>query len=196
MTSNLNIYAVGTIACLQSLCSSILSILGQYIYRFYLKNYPILSNMTLISVNNSSQSSILPTMNKAITCGKDLDITTSQDQIWAQQRSADLFFWIDLSNGIPVIIMTYILGLYTPKLGVRFVALLPMSGIAIQLTIWLTIIYFNLSEYWWIIAAIIVGLTGSIGILSNKKLVIFFVFQLIYFLFFVSLRSCTHIDCY
>jgi hypothetical protein len=64
--------------------------------------------------------------------------------------------------------MTYILGLYTPKLGIRFVALLPMSGIAIQLAIWLTIIYFHLSEYWWIISAIIVGLTGSIGILSNK----------------------------
>jgi hypothetical protein len=161
-------YAVGMIVCLQSLCSSVLSILGQYIYAFYLKNYPISSNMTLILSNNSSQSSILQTMNKAITCGRDSNKATGQAQIWAQQRSAELFFWIDLSNGIPVIIMTYILGLYTPKLGIRFVALLPMSGIAIQLAIWLTIIYFHLSEYWWIISAIIVGLTGSIGILSNK----------------------------
>ncbi|CAF1329924.1 unnamed protein product [Adineta steineri] len=166
MTSSLNIYAIAAITFLQSLCGSILAVVGQYIYAFYLKNDPFISNMTLIIPNNSSQLSILHTMNNNMTCGNDSNTTTSQAQIWAQQRSADLFFWIDLSNGIPVIIMTYILGLYTPKLGVRFVALLPMLGTVIQLAIWLAIIYLHLADYWWIISSIILGLTGSIGLLN------------------------------
>ena len=41
----------------------------------------------------------------------------SDAQAWAQQRSADLFFWTNLYSSCPIIIMTYILGLYTPKLG-------------------------------------------------------------------------------
>ncbi|CAF1196319.1 unnamed protein product [Adineta steineri] len=172
MTSNLNIYAIIAITCLQSLCSSVLAVVGQYIYASYLKNDPLTSNMTLTMPNNSFQSSILQTTSNNMACGEDPNSTTSQTQIWAQQRSADLFFWINLSNGIPVIIMTYILGLYTPKLGVRIVALLPMFGTVIQLSIWLAIIYFHLLEYWWIISSIILGLTGSIGVLNLVLLLI------------------------
>ncbi|CAF0851562.1 unnamed protein product [Adineta steineri] len=172
MTSNLNIYAIVAITCLQSLCSSVLAVVGQYIYASYLNNDPLTSNMTLTMPNNSSQSSILQTTSNNMACEKDPNTTTSQAQIWAQQRSADLFFWINLSNGIPVIIMTYILGLYTPKLGVRVVALLPMFGTVIQLSIWLAIIYFHLLDYWWIISSIILGLTGSIGVLNLVLLLI------------------------
>jgi hypothetical protein len=76
--------------------------------------------------------------------------------------------------------MTYILGLYTPKLGRRFVLLLPMLGTTIQLSIWLAIIYYHLPEYWWYIAAILVGLSGSDNVRSNVH-----VFPIDSFYFFI-----------
>jgi len=95
------------------------------------------------------------------------DVSPDSDaQLWAQQRSADLFFRINLMSSCPVIIMTYVLGLYTSKLGKRFVILLPMAGATSQFAIWLAIIYFHLSQFWWYIAAFIVGLSGSSGVLS------------------------------
>ena len=91
-------------------------------------------------------------------------------QAWAQQRSADLFFWINVWSFCPIIIMTYVLGLYTPALGRRLVLILPMLGTAIQLIIWLSIIYSSLPEYWWYIAAFVVGLSGSDNIRSKDHL--------------------------
>ncbi|CAF1210713.1 unnamed protein product [Rotaria sordida] len=165
--SNLNLYAVGAILCLETLCGCIRSIVGQYVYRFYLQTYSYSFTSAPIYSNGSSNSDAhhLVTINNGTHCTTNAHTIISGAQTWAQQRSANLFFWIDLSNGIPIIIATYILGVYTPRLGIRLVAILPMSGLALQISIWLAIIYFHLADYWWIIASIIVGLSGSESVL-------------------------------
>ncbi|UJR32068.1 hypothetical protein I4U23_019536 [Adineta vaga] len=150
-------YTIATVLSLQTLCTCIIFTLGQYIYTFYLQTYALSSNSIIRNLTIQTSTKI----NSVEKCFK---ISKSQDafaQAWAQQRSADLFFSINLWSCFPIIIMTYILGLYTPKLGRRFVLILPMVGITIQVTIWLAIIYFHLPEYWWYIAAFIVGLSGS-----------------------------------
>ncbi|CAF4595091.1 unnamed protein product [Rotaria sp. Silwood1] len=165
--SNLNLYAVGAILCLETLCGCIRSTVGQYVYRFYLQTYPHSMIIAPHYSNDSSNTDAhhLTTINNNTNCTTNGHIVTSGAQAWAQQRSANLFFWIDLSNGIPVIIATYLLGVYTPRLGIRLVAMIPMSGLSIQISIWLAIIYFHLADYWWIIASIIVGLSGSGSVL-------------------------------
>ncbi|CAF1177872.1 unnamed protein product [Adineta steineri] len=149
-------YTIATVLSLQTLCTCIVFTLGQYIYTFYLEIYTLsphpIQNSTFLNktVNNS--------LGKCIKTGIS---GNNIAQAWAQQRSADLFFWANLWSCCPIIIMTYILGLYTPKLGRRFVLMLPMIGNATQLIIWLSIIYFHLPEYWWYVAAFIAGLSGS-----------------------------------
>jgi hypothetical protein len=58
--------------------------------------------------------------------------------------------------------------LYTSKLGKRVVLLLPIIGSTGQIVIWLAIIYFHLPEFWWYIAAFIIGLSGSSGIFGRN----------------------------
>ncbi|CAF1297890.1 unnamed protein product [Adineta ricciae] len=154
-------HTIATVLSLQTLSTCIIFTLGQYIYTFYLQIYTPLLHSTFRNVTAITTSTSL---NKHHSLGKCAKVGRAQDdvaQAWAQQRSADLFFWINVWSCFPIIIMTYILGLYTPKLGRRFVLILPMIGIAIQVTIWLAIIYFHLPEHWWYIAAFIVGLSGS-----------------------------------
>ncbi|CAF3622046.1 unnamed protein product [Rotaria sp. Silwood1] len=155
------------ILCLQTLISCLTSTIGQYIYGFYLETYPNssnkTSNYTIIHVYDSIYffNEINNETNKCLQS----DISPNKDaQTWAQQRSANLFFWTNLMSSFPVIIMTYIFGLYTPKLGKRIVLIIPMLGTTIQVSIWLSIIYFHLSEFWWYIAAFIIGLSGSGGL--------------------------------
>jgi len=160
-------YTIATVLSLQTLCTCIIFTLGQYIYAFYLQTYPF-SSYKIQNLTNSSVPSFLDKINKISPekCTTNNISLDSPAQAWAQQRSADLFFWINLWSCFPIIIMTYFLGLYTPKLGRRFVLLLPMLGITIQLSIWLSIIYYRLPEYWWYIAAFIVGLSGSDNVRS------------------------------
>jgi MFS family permease len=174
-------YTIATVLSLQTLSTCIIFTLGQYIYTFYLQTYPYrsdgISNSTLVSIPSYLQKINKISREKCIKNNLSLDSTA---QAWAQQRSADLFFWTNLWSCFPIIIMTYILGLYTPKLGRRFVLLLPMFGTTIQLSIWLAIIYYHLPEYWWYIAAILVGLSGSDNVRSNVH-----VFPIDPFYFFV-----------
>ncbi|CAM4809014.1 unnamed protein product [Rotaria magnacalcarata] len=163
--SNLNLYAVGAILCLETLCGCIRSTVGQYVYRLYLQTYSSSITATYLNGSFNYDAHNLSTISSDTNCRSNAHIVTSGGQAWAQQRSANLFFWIDLSNGIPVIIATYVLGVYTPRLGIRLVALLPMAGLSLQISIWLAIIYFQLADYWWIIASIIVGLSGSESVL-------------------------------
>ncbi|UJR13101.1 hypothetical protein I4U23_000125 [Adineta vaga] len=145
--SNVNIYAIGSILCLQTLSNCVISTIGQYVYLFYLQIYSLNLNITL----NFTNDSFVYNENNA-------------DE-WAQQQSADLYSKRELWSSIPMIIMTCLLGLYVTKLGRRFVLILPMIGLSIQLFIWLLIIYFQLKTYWWYIAAFILGLTGADGTL-------------------------------
>ena len=160
-------HTIATVLSLQTLSTCIIFTLGQYIYAFYLQIYPFSSdessNSTLVTV-----PSYLHNIkdNLPEKCWKGNISLNSAAQAWAQQRSADLFFWTNVWSCVPIIIMTYILGLYTSKLGRRFVLLLPMLGTAVQLSIWLSIIYYHLPEYWWYIAAFIVGVSGSDNVRS------------------------------
>ncbi|CAF0999792.1 unnamed protein product [Rotaria sordida] len=165
--ANVSIYAIAIILCLQTLITCLTSTIGQYIYGFYLETYPNssnkTSNYTKITIYNSFYF-FNEINNETNTCLQNGSSPNKDAQAWAQQHSANLFFWTNLISSCPVIIMTYILGVYTPKLGKRFVLIIPLLGTIIQLTIWLLVIYFHLSEIWWYIAAFIVGLSGSSGL--------------------------------
>jgi hypothetical protein len=166
-------YAIAIIICLQTICRCVILTVGQYIYATYLQIYPYSSNTTqnLTTFTIHLYNNRLRTINGVLKQCIDNSTNSSDSnaQLWAQEQSADLFFRIDLWNSFPIIIMTYILGLYIPKLGRRFVLILPMLGTICQLTIWLAIIYFHLADYWWYIASFIVGLSGSNNILSKKR---------------------------
>ncbi|CAF0724988.1 unnamed protein product [Adineta steineri] len=165
MAEDVRSYIIETILSFQTLCTCITTTIGQYIYAYYLETYPIPSNSTsnYTTINYFSLTKFKDYNNKCI----EGDTSSTKDaQAWAQERSADLFFWTNLYSSCPIIIMTYILSLYIPTLGKRFVLILPMIGGFAQFVIWLTIIYFHLPEYWWYIAAIINGLSGSSSVLS------------------------------
>ena len=166
--NSVNNYAIATILCLQTACHCIILTVGQYIYASYLQIYPYSSNTTA--------NDTLPSVYLSKSVGiffKSLRENSNHSsdrgaQLWAQEQSADLLFRIDLWNSCPLILMTYILGLYTPKLGRQVVLILPMLGSVIQLVLWLVIIHFHLADYWWYIASFIVGLSGSSYVLSKR----------------------------
>jgi MFS family permease len=159
-------YTIATVLSLQTLCTCIIFTLGQYIYTFYLQSYPFSSYVIQNLTNDTVQSFLHKIKKTPEKCTQRNISLDSPAQAWAQQRSADLFFWTNVWSCVPIIIMTYFLGLYTPKLGRRFVLLLPMVGTTIQLGIWLSIIYYRLPEYWWYIASFIVGLSGADNVRS------------------------------
>jgi hypothetical protein len=166
--SGVSNYAIALILCLQTLFGCLSSTINQFIYAFFLHTYPNLPNSTSNYTTTSTHRSLifLGVVNNETDVCSNSDIALDRDaQAWAQQRSAEFFFWINLMSGCPMIIMTYVLGLYTPQLGKRFVLILPMLGMAIQLAIWLIIIYFDVPDFWWFISAVIVGLSGSSGVL-------------------------------
>ena len=168
--SDINAYIIGAILSLQTLCTCIATIIGQYIYGYYLETYPIPPNSTVNWTTLRTPISFydfLRQFNEETKTCVEGDMSPDQNaQAWAQQRSADLFFWTNLCSSCPVIVVTYIFGLYLSKLGQRFVLILPMLGTLVQFAIWLSIIYFHLPEYWWYIAAVILGLSGSSSVLS------------------------------
>lgn len=163
---------------LQTLYMCLTLTIGQYIYAYYLEIYSIVSNGTeIVSSNQTDQ------------CVTNENSSDANAQLWTQERSANLFFWINLMNGVPLIFMTYLLGLYISKLGHRFVALLSMIGAAMQVIIWLAIIYFDLREFWWYIAAIVIGLSGSSSILSKHVQLIEKYFSSLYSSFNIEFNS-------
>ena len=156
---------IAAILCLQTICRCVISTVGQYIYASYLQIYPFSSNDT-----DPSSTIASTTLSQFHTQVNSCPTNTSSGnaQLWAQEQSADLFFRIDLWNSCPMIVMTLLLGIYTPKLGRRFVLLLPMLGTICQLAIWLTIIYARLGDKWWYLASFLVGLSGSNNVLSRS----------------------------
>jgi hypothetical protein len=166
-------YTLNIIIALRTLSACVLAPFGQYVYAHFLDKYPFSPNGTA----NYTTTGIIPSLNflkkfnednKKCSEGED----SPEDEaalVYAQQQSADLFFWINLYSSIPVIVMTYILGLYVAKLGKRLVLLLPLFGTLMETSIQLLVIYFNLPEYWWYIGATLDGFTGASGVLGMKK---------------------------
>jgi hypothetical protein len=178
--SNIRIYALVAILAIHTIISCLTSTVGQYVYRYYLEIYPNSSNYTVKNAYNAFYV-VDVNRNETSTCSHKNISRDGDAHTWAQQSSAELFFWTSLVSSCPIIIMTYVLGLYTPQLGKRVVLVIPMLGSTIQLSLWLFIIYFRLSELWWYTAAFINGLSGAGGVISKS---IYFIF-VINFLKFV-----------
>jgi hypothetical protein len=151
---NSNNYFIVTILCLQTIYNCIVSIVGQYIYGFFLQTYPdnFPKNGTNISLELNED--------------KCTDNLNNSAQAWAQQRSADLIFQATLWRAFPVIIITYLFGLYASKLNRRFVLLISIFGNSIHVIVYQAIIYKHLAEYWWYISAFIAGLSGGTNVLG------------------------------
>ena len=114
--------------------------IGQYIYDYYLKTHV----PTMDSIQENERFVSITTNLNHIQCDR-ISITESGQQ-WAQQQSSNLFFYQTVASSIPTIVMTYILGLYTHHLGRKFVLILTMLGNVFQYSIWLCIIYFQVSQ--------------------------------------------------
>ncbi|CAF2031122.1 unnamed protein product [Rotaria magnacalcarata] len=168
--SNASNCAIALILCLHTTSNCVISTVGQYIYAYYLQIYPTSSNttqnLTKIIIPSYHRLKVVNSVLKSCLDNTTSNSSNGNAQLWAQEQSADLFFHINLWNSCPLIIMTYILGLYTPKLGRRFVLIMPMLGATGQLAIWLSIIYFHLADYWWYIASLIMSLSGSTYVLN------------------------------
>lgn len=152
-----NNYFIVSILCLQTIYNCIHSIVGQYIYGYFLKNYPNIPS------DNGTNVTFFLLINNEEQC-----TSTSNDsaQIWAQQQSADLIFQATLWRAFPVIIITYLFGHYASRLNRRLILLLSIFGNAIHTIIYQIIIYKHLPIYWWYISAFIAGLAGGTNVLS------------------------------
>ncbi|CAF0849540.1 unnamed protein product [Adineta steineri] len=159
--ADINSYFIVSMICLQTLYNCALSICGQYIYQYYLKTYPA-HNWT-----NTSSFTINLYESVQETCAQNTtDVSNNSAEIWAQQRSADLIFQTTLWRAFPVIIITYLYGLYASRLNQKLVLLLSIIGNAIHVIIYQAIVYENLPEYWWYISAFIAGLAGGTNVLG------------------------------
>jgi hypothetical protein len=157
---NSNNYFIVTILCLQTIYNCIVSIVGQYIYGFFLQTYPD------DHPKNGTNISFFTINSFELNEEKCTDNLNNSVQAWAQQRSADLIFRATLWRAFPVIIITYLFGLYASHLNRRFVLLISIFGNAIHVIIYQAIIYKNLAEYWWYISAFIAGLSGGTNVIG------------------------------
>jgi hypothetical protein len=164
MMTNNNNYFIVAILCLQTIYNCILSIVGQYIYGYYLKTYPDNnpSNGTNISFFISENFQL----NEETCAANTSNNSNNSAQLWAQERSADLIFQATLWRAFPVIIITYLFGLYASYLNRRLILLISLLGNGIHVIIYQAIIYKNLAEYWWYISSFIAGLAGGTNVLG------------------------------
>ena len=95
ITRDMSTYSAGSILALKTLCTCIISAVGQYIYAYYFEKYRILSTSTF----NFTTTSSLPTFNSLKSFCRDTkqrlesDTSVERDAVAsAKERSADLFF--------------------------------------------------------------------------------------------------------
>lgn len=165
---NVGFWAITAVLSLQTLITCLTSTIGQYVYKVYLETFPNATNFTINDIYDESYNSA-GYYKETVTCSTRNISRDSDANAWAQQNSADLFFWTNLVSSFPLIIMTYVLGLYTPKIGKRIVLIIPMLGSLIQIALWLVLIYVNQSDILWYIAAFLNGLSGA-GSLSGNNI--------------------------
>ena len=169
MTTGVSSYAIAALLCSQTVIACLVSTVGQYVYGFYVQSYPGPSNRTGNETTIRSVWVFYAFDGEENRCAMNSSAVLDGDaQAWAQQRSAHLFFWTNLCSSCPVIVMTYLFGLYTSRLGRRVVLIVPMLGMVSQCAIWLAIINFHLAEFWWYIAAVVIGLSGSGTVLGRE----------------------------
>ncbi|UJR14444.1 hypothetical protein I4U23_001441 [Adineta vaga] len=161
-----NTYFVVSMICFQTLYNCCLSIVGQYIYQFFLKNYP--NDDDSPKWTNITSLMIYFYESNQETCEQNTTTNTSANaaEVWAQQRSADLIFQSTLWRAFPVIVITYLFGLYASQLNRRLILFLSLFGNGIHVVIYQAIVYKNLPEYWWYISAFVAGFSGGTNVLS------------------------------
>ncbi|CAF3000153.1 unnamed protein product [Rotaria sp. Silwood2] len=151
-------HLIEVILCLQTIYYCLAASIGQYIYSYYLTSYSSRTDLyPYPSLLSNTNSTII--QHELGQC-KDQSTSASAQQ-WAQKKSSNLFFYQTVASSVPTIVMTYILGLYTHQLGRKFVLILTMFGNVLQYSIWLFIIYYELPDYWWHIAAFLSSLAGG-----------------------------------
>ncbi len=112
-------YFIVIILSLQIIYNCILSVIGQYIYGYFVKTYPGIpsgngTNLSLFTIGDLRLNEETCTANSTAN-------PNNSAQAWAQQRSVDLIFQTTLWRAFPVIIITYLFGLYASYLNRRLI---------------------------------------------------------------------------
>ena len=168
MVDKQSIFVV-TILCLQTLYNCIVSVIGQYIYGYFLQTYPGGSpngtNGSYLFISHDLADSLQ--LHQEQCAANKTDLTNNSAQGWAQQHSADLIFQMTLWRAFPVIVTTFLYGVYSSRLNRRLVLLVSIFGNALHVAVYQGIIYDHLAEYWWYIAAFIAGLAGGTNVIGS-----------------------------
>ena len=162
-------FFVVTILCLQTLYNCIVSIIGQYIYGYFLQTYPDGStngtNGSYLSISYDFTDS--RQLHHEQCAANKTGLTNNSSEDWAQQHSADLLFRMTLWRAFPVIVSTYLFGVYSSRLNRRLVLLVSIFGNAMHVVIYQGIIYGHLAEYWWYVSAFTAGLAGGTNVIGK-----------------------------
>ena len=144
----LNLFHISAILCLQTLCYCAVTSIDTYI-------------------------SSLSGKNNTVSYGQDINGTCSQIDNGTSVEESDqaVTYKRNIANSIPALVMTYALAIFMPFVGKRFVLLLCMLGIWIQITIALVIVYLNLSLYCWYFNGFVLGLFGGAGIIGKSLII-------------------------
>lgn len=163
MVQTANCFVV-SLVCLQALYNCCLSVVGQYIYKYFLESYPHDGPHNSTNISTIVSETFRSDRN---TCASDASNTSSSAaELWAQQRSADLLFQATLWRAFPVVVVTYLFGLYASRLNRRAVLFLSLLGNTAHVVIYQAIIYEHLPEYWWYISSFIAGFSGGTNVLG------------------------------
>ncbi|CAF1276877.1 unnamed protein product [Rotaria sordida] len=155
----MNLFNITGIICLQTLCYCVILSIDTYVSSLHLSpsiNCSGLQNENILNHFYQSNNETCPRMDND-TSTHGLTPTRDRDEIVYRRT---------IANSLPAIIMTCALGMIIPFLGKRFVLILPMVGIAIQMTIALAIIYLDLGIYWWYLSGFLLGVFGNPGIID------------------------------
>ncbi|CAF1346690.1 unnamed protein product [Didymodactylos carnosus] len=144
-------YTLELILSIQTIAVCLYATVPQYIFRYFF----------LIYINNSTHNNTLHDAQQECHSKSD---PISDAHTWAQIQSAHLQFWMNIANGIPLVIMTYILGVCTTKFQKKIILVISFFGNVIQVSFWLLFAYFNLPLYIWFISSFLQGFGGGSGI--------------------------------
>lgn len=158
MISNKDVFIV-TLLSLQTVYNSLVSTYGQYVYEYFLDQY---SQNQTISSNRLLKDSVSDKCKKNTS-----DLVNDSSEIWAQEKSADLIFQATLWRAFPVIIVTYIVGIYGTHWNRHIVLIVSIVGNTLHVIVIEGIIYLKLAEYWWFISALIAGLSGGTNVIGE-----------------------------
>ena len=152
-----------SILCLQTVFNCIVSVFGQYIYQYYLEIYSNHSqNGTHFYHWKEKHEEV-----QCLTANQSEGGVNNSAEIWAQEQSADLSYRMTLWRSFPVVITTYLFGVYARKMNRRLALCVSIFGNTLHALIYQAIIYRYLSGYWWYISPLIAGLSGGTNVISK-----------------------------